>query len=75
MSYQTVQDMDKSMLLYSDEDKKKEKEQEMKNGIRCPICTRSAVRICNCDQRDSMCSKGHKWYMKNNKVVVGQATH
>jgi len=38
----------------------------------CPVCNRDALYLCDCDEyRDRMCSKGHTWYMKNGKAVVG----
>jgi len=40
----------------------------------CPICKLSAIKICNCINRDSICKNNHIWHIKNNTRVLG-STH
>jgi|688.fasta_scaffold63965_5 hypothetical protein len=40
----------------------------------CPICNTSAVSVCNCVNRDSICKNNHTWHIKNNNRLLGH-TH
>ena len=40
----------------------------------CPVCNTSAVNVCNCVNRDSICKNNHTWHIKNNKRIIGH-TH
>jgi CRISPR/Cas system CSM-associated protein Csm5 (group 7 of RAMP superfamily) len=38
----------------------------------CPVCNGEALYLCECDKyRDRMCKKGHTWYIKNGKAILG----
>jgi hypothetical protein len=38
----------------------------------CPVCTKRFMYMCDCEEfKDRMCPKGHTWYVKGEKVVIG----
>lgn len=39
----------------------------------CPICSQPAIKSCNCQNKDSECSKGHKWFTTNGKLKLGSS--
>lgn len=44
------------------------------NYYACPQCNEVAVATCNCQYRDSQCSKGHKWY-SNKGIKTSGSSH
>ena len=40
---------------------------------KCPICRECATSTCNCALRDSRCSRGHTWHIKDGKVLLGNS--
>lgn len=39
----------------------------------CPICSQKYIQTCNCQNHDSLCPSGHKWYVKNGVIKLGHS--
>ena len=54
------------------EDYKQKNLKENQHNI-CPQCSKQAIIFCNCDLGDRSCDQGHKWYIVDDKIVLGSA--
>jgi hypothetical protein len=55
----------------------KEITETLKEHRYCPECNDKASHVCNCEKRDSICPRGHKWYYnkRENKILKGNVIH
>jgi hypothetical protein len=45
-------------------------EDNIQNGLNCPVCNGPRLYACKCVLGDVMCKKHHIWYVKDGKVIV-----